>query len=133
MRIAIYDLDSSGVLSVDLRKVLRALNKIVLHANWSVNRVYYQGEKFEVVGTVAKELEQLALSKERILTSELEKISRTKHQLIWAEFRAYETPNEGTPFLLIRAVDSSWFEILSEDPAVISSINTTFSNTKILT
>jgi hypothetical protein len=46
------------------------------------------------------------------------------HQVIDGHFEAFE--NESTPWVVVRAVDSSWWEVLSDDQAVLDAVRSRF-------
>jgi hypothetical protein len=51
--------------------------------------------------------------------SRLVGVARQVHQVIWGEFRGYDDKRSGDARITIVAFDSSWFEIRSDDVAVL--------------
>ena len=62
----------------------------------------------------------------RVLGTELLSGLPNLLQVINGEFRAFEADEE--PWVILRAIDSSWWEVVSEDSAALSAIRDQFRN-----
>lgn len=115
---------------VDLRDVLPVLGQRALLATWRVAGVARYDEDPMVVGDEAAErLEALHRSQDMIsgvLLSEL--VDRTV-QIIWGEFRAYK--DGGTePWVIVRAIDSTWCEVETDDEDVLDILRRSFTDVR---
>jgi hypothetical protein len=57
-------------------------------------------------------------------------LSRSIMQVIWGEFRAYEDVHVSKAWVVIRAIDSSFYEVASNDPAVHDAIRGAFRDVR---
>jgi hypothetical protein len=57
-------------------------------------------------------------------------IARGVRQVIWGEFKAYADDALDQPWIVIVAFDSSWFEIHSDDEAVLARIRKAFKDVR---
>ncbi len=77
----------------------------------------------------ADRLEALAQSKERISGKLLAKLANSVHQVIWGEFRAYEAQTI-SPWVIVRAIDSSWYEVETDDEQVLARMRSAFKDVR---
>ena len=110
------------VLTSDLKDILAALGPWAQGSYWTVAGVPAQGEGLDATGEGAAALEQVALSGERIIGSDLAKIADRVDQVIWGEFKGYDDKVSDTPRVAVLAFDSSWWEIQSEDVTLIDKV-----------
>jgi hypothetical protein len=75
-------------------------------------------------------LEELARSGARVAGTRLIEIARDVRQIIWGEFKGYADGAVDEPWIVIVAVDSSWFEIHSDDEAVLARIRKAFKDVR---
>jgi hypothetical protein len=124
--VRIHDRQENSNIVIDLRHVLVTLGTRAYESSWEVDGVQSQDEPLMVVGdTVAGRLEALAQTNTRITGEELTKLAGSITQIIWGEFRAYDIGCE-RPWVVVRAFDSSWYEVTSDETAVIRQIESAF-------
>lgn len=104
----ISDLQTNDVLAVDLRHVLRSLGQRSLDCSWQVSRETSFDEPLFATGKKAAELEALSASEVRIDGTVMHDLAENVTQVIWGEFRAYEDVTATEPWVIIRAVDSTF-------------------------
>ncbi len=102
-------------LSFDLRHVLTAMRAHASASFWEVSGVALYKEALDVTGPGADQLEVLAASGERVSRAVLLGIAKKVHQVIWGEFRAYAKRTSQEPHIIVRAIDSSFYEITGDD------------------
>src|SRR5713101_4087759 len=95
-----------GGLGFDLPDVLKALGPRVLSSAWTVGSLHY-------VSRDERDIPALQGKDSRIMGPELLSSLPNLLQVIDGEFRAFEAGRE--PWVIVRAVDSSWWEVESED------------------
>lgn len=125
----IFDTED-GFLAFDLRHVLAALECHVTECYWEVGGVASYDEPVFATGAKAEQLQELAISGKRISGTELRDLADGVHQIIWGEFRAYEDQFASAPLLIVRAVDSSFYEVVSNDPVVQDSLREAFRDVR---
>jgi hypothetical protein len=109
-----------GGLGFDLAEVLDALGPRVVRSAWTIEGLNY-------VSRDETDIPVLHSGEgERVLGAELLSILPNLLQVIDGEFRAFEA--EGEPWVTLRAVDSSWWDVVSEDSAALSAIRDQFHN-----
>jgi hypothetical protein len=117
----IHDLRPSNRIVVDPRVVLTMLGERAARASWRVAGVARYDEAFMVTGDEAADrLEALSQSQSRVSGALLSQLVHQVVQIIWGEFTAYEE------LVIIRATDSSWCEVETDDEEVLSCVRRTF-------
>jgi hypothetical protein len=124
--IRIYADKEKRALTFDLREVLAAMGPRGLTSYWTVGDVAAQGERLDATGESAAALEELAMSGERITGSRLAEIAEGLRQVIWGEFKGYEDKFSAAPSVVVVAFDSSWWEIQSEEAALLDRVAAAF-------
>jgi len=81
-----------------------------------------------VVGTDS--LDSFVTGGSAISGAVLSKAAKDAQQVIWGEFAA-KLENEGSNWVTIRAIDSSFYEVTSSDSAVIETVRSAYSDIKI--
>ncbi len=119
-------------LTFDLRDILAEMGSRAVDACWEISDVASYGEELDATGDGAGRLESLAISTTRIAGAELIELAKNISQVIWGEFRAYDERRADTPWAIIRAIDSSFYEVSSSDPSVIGQIRATFADVRSL-
>lgn len=128
-KVTIHDLDGP-VLAFDLRDVLRALAPQSLAARWAIKS---PGESaFEATGVGGLRLEGLADTSARIDGDELLAIADDTAQVIWGDFHGALADDADREWLIVRAIDSSFFEIETSDQIVLAMIKSSFKDVRIL-
>jgi hypothetical protein len=130
--IRIHDARPNGVLAVDLLPVLAAVGPRALSSEWTVNDVRTAKglEALMATGGGADELERLVQSRARITGSRLVDIMMDVQQVIWGEFKGFETAVSDDPWIIIIAFDSTWFEVQSSDRAMLDRLKARFSDVR---
>ena len=121
-------INKNGFLTVTLFKILQILEESGSATKWQICGVHEYGDQFEVVGEVAKEFEKLRNRKTLLEIEKLKSLSKKEHQLIWAEFRGFKEMS-GVPAFIIRAVDSSWFDVATDDKMIMEKLVLAFEDT----
>jgi hypothetical protein len=112
-----------GALDFDLVEVLAALGSRVYEARWRCTHIRYTSKDERDI----RVLEQVA-SGEVVSGGNLSDGIDQLMQVIDGEFEGLD--ESGQRWVLIRAVDSSWWEVWSDDVSVLDVVRTTFRNTE---
>ena len=126
----IHDL-KNGSLALDLRDLLRLLAPWSLEADWTVSTVKSPvpgHEWFDATGEGGEQLEMLAQSGARISGHDLAKLARRTRQVIWGEFVGSFPTMRPATWMTIRAIDSSFYEVETDDQAVLARIGSTYKD-----
>ena len=127
----IHDIRPHSHAVVDPCTIIPLLGERAVHARWQLAGVARYGEAPMIVGNEAAErLEHLARSPERISGTLLRDLLSRVAQVIWGEFAAYEEGRD-TPWLIVRAIDSSWCEVETADAAALDLVRKTFVDVRI--
>src|SRR3954452_17690592 len=114
------------MLDFDLRHILAALGPLVRGYSRTVSGVAAYDEALDATGEQAGQLEKLVVSGKRIHGGELRDLADGVQQVIWGEFHAYEDPSADTPAISVRAIDSSFYKVATNDPRVLESLRAAF-------
>ena len=123
--VRIYDMADS-MLDFDLRHILAALGTQAIEYSWMVSSVAAYDAAFDATGEQAGRLEELATSGRRIRGDRLRDLANGTQQVIWGEFQAYADASATVPVLIVRAIDSSFYEVATNDPYVLKNLRATF-------
>jgi hypothetical protein len=126
----IHDLEPQRVAVVDPRLVLPMLGERATRASWQVAGVARFNEPLFATGAGATHLEALSQSLKRVLGVLLSQIFGQVEQVIWGEFAAYDD-GEGTPWVILRAIDSSWCEVETDDVSILDRVRKTFADVRM--
>lgn len=121
---------SSTVLGFDLKDVLGAIGQPALNAVWTVMHAEDEAGEIWATGDGASLLDELARTGERITGERLLEIAKTIHQTIWGEFQGFENRATAQPWIRIVAFDSTWFEVHTNDVAVLERLRGTFRDVR---
>ncbi len=127
----IYDLKENA-LALDLRDLLRLLTPRSLQANWTVSTAKSSKpghEWFEATGG-GEQLEKLAQDDARLSGSDLAALAEKTQQVIWGEFVGSGPLQSDETWVTIRAIDSTFYEIDTDDEAVLSKISSTYKDVR---
>jgi hypothetical protein len=109
-----------GELGFDLPDVLKALGPRVSSSAWAIGGLHYVSrDERDIPALQGKD-------GARIVGAELLSSLPNLLQVIDGEFRAFEVGRE--PWVIVRAFDSSWWEVESEDGVTLSAIRERFQN-----
>lgn len=118
-RILISD-EKNNFLAFDLIDILKVIDEKALLSIWKISDV-------ECIGEDAEKLHNISDMGIQITGKELFSISSNLLQIIDGDFEAYLGPQK-LPWLIIKAVDSSEYEVESDDENVINKLKISFSN-----
>ena len=107
------------VLAVDLRHVLDAIGKRALESSWQIDGLWSTPE------TEANPLERLANQQEPVPGRTLKEAADNVDQVIDGEFMAFEA-GQDDPWVVVEAVDSTYYSVRSKESDVLSSIRDRF-------
>jgi hypothetical protein len=113
-----------GFLTFDLKEIFSAIGEPVVTSTWRCRSV-------ECVGENADRLQELAAEDQSVSGQELVDIVSGVFQTIDGEFEAYREGKK-KPWLVVNAVDSSWFEVLTLDPFVLEKVKQSFREVSLL-
>jgi hypothetical protein len=116
--ITITDTDNRGILSVSLDALLFIVQDAIADSRWDCHNV-------EAVGSTAAELHRLCDSRIEFNSAILRSLASGADQIIDGEFRAFK-PDESRPWLIIRAVDSSAYDVETENPSLLHMLRSRF-------
>ena len=118
----VLDKDSEGRLSVGLKDILLTLNDLLLDAKWRVSCD-------EALGTGAQALYDAQASRSVLSTEELLDIAGSE-QIVDGVFRGYTASGVAAdtahPWIIIAAIDSTSWDISSDDARVSDRIRASF-------
>lgn len=118
--VSIQDTRETGdVLGFDLRHLLAALGPAARESEWLV-------EDVDCTGPRADELVRAAADRQRILGEGLAAIAEGVVQVIDGTFRAFSS-DDGRLWVVLRAVDSTSWDVSSSDDGVLQLIRESFS------
>ncbi len=126
----VYDI-KGHVLALDLRDLLRLLAPRSLQANWTVLAVKSSKpghEWFEATGEGGEQLEGLAQNNARLSGSDLAALAENTQQVIWGEFVGSAPTQPDKTWVVIRAVDSTFYEIETDDETILNKIRSTYKD-----
>ncbi len=126
--VRIYDM-TDGMLDFDLRHILAALGAQAIECSWMVSGVAAYDAAFDATGGQAGPLEELATSAGGSRRSAARPRQRTQ-QVIWGEFQAYTDASATVPVLIVRAIDSSFYEVATNDSYVLRNLRATFRDVR---
>lgn len=122
------------MLAVDLRDLIRLFAPRSLRTSWTVSTVKSGvpgHEWFEATGEGGEFLEAMAQLGARISGPEMASLAERTRQVIWGEFSARFPPDEnGTPWLVIRAIDSTFYEVETTDPSILKLVRQPFRDVR---
>ncbi len=108
----IKDLAPQGFLACDLRDFLKLLGEAACPLRWRVS-----GDVW-ATGPQSEELESIANSDLRITSEKLAELAQAVNQVIDGEFVGY-LPGEDEPWVIIQAIDSSYYEFFCSEPSML--------------
>ncbi|MCV9961560.1 hypothetical protein OIU34_06565 [Pararhizobium sp. BT-229] len=121
----------SSALPFDLRDFLKVLAPRSLKASWTVSAVdagHHQW--FDATGPGGEILEAMEEAKERVSGYTLAKAARDTLQVISGEFSASLPQDLDRTWVIVRAIDSTFYEITTSDEEVIRRVQSTFKDVR---
>lgn len=120
--VAIHDTSPAGALSFDLADLLLVAGPRARESTWQCQLV-------ECVGALADVLHSMSDRGIAISGDALVHIASGVTQVIDGEFIA-QRPDETAPWLIIRAIDSTCYVVISDDHALIDRIRARFQDVR---
>jgi hypothetical protein len=121
MTITIMDRDPrSGAVTVSLSKLLALLNRRGRSSKWLIRSA-------DASGASAGQLHRAADDKTMLSGSALANIAGHLDQLLEGELFAFG-PDDARPWLVIRSVDSSSWDVATDDEAILRQIRSRYSS-----
>lgn len=130
--VRIYDLERQ-VSGAELRDLLRLLSPRSLRARWTVTTVKSSipgHEWFDATGESGEKLEALAQHNAQISGSDLAALAENTLQIIWGEFVGFLPADPSNTWVTIRAADGTFYEIETNDEAVLNKIGSTYKDVR---
>ena len=132
----IHDLRDGRVLAFDLRDLIDLLAPRSLESSWTVSPVSVKYptlgrafDEFMVTGQGGDQLERLAASGSLVNGLIFAEYAHATHQVIWGQFVATH-PEQTDAWIVIRAIDSTFYEVTSVDEAVLATIRSAYSDVR---
>ena len=119
--VRISDIDDRNILTVDLEKILELFAEAAESSEWQVSDVEATGD------AAAGELHQLSDVNAKVPGSRLMRLASEINQIIDGTFSGYRS-GESEPWIVISAVDSSFFEVLTDDLSVLNQVRKRFND-----
>lgn len=129
-RLRIYDL-KDNVLALDLRDLLRLFAPRSQQASWMVSAVRSSipgREWFEAIGEGGGQLAALAKTGTRLSGHDLTKLAGRTRQVIWGEFVGSFPAETPAAWMTIRAIDSTFYEVDTDDEAILGKIRSAYKD-----
>jgi len=118
-QLTIADKTADGVLSFDLRDIIRCLGAPAMESYWEIGQV-------ECLGAGADAFYKQARQAARLSGRSLLRLADHVDQVIDGEFRGYRNVADREPWVIVRAVDSSAYDIESDDDAALNMLRRRF-------
>jgi hypothetical protein len=118
---------AGSALSFDLRDILDLLAPRSLKAAWILSAVDAGFPSFDATGPGNERLEAMAQTGEVVSGKALMAAAQDTVQVIWGTFTAYLPAIPGRQWVAIRAIDSDFYEVITEDRKVVSKIEARFN------
>lgn len=119
--ISIADFDERQVLKIDLSDILGVVGQAANESLWRLTDVEALGE------AEACELHRLSDEGRSVDGTTLARLASGVSQVIDGELRAFRRGSE-TPWLIVRAVDSSAYDVLTDDEALLARLREKFAH-----
>ena len=116
--------DSSGnTLNFDLKDIVAVLGERTINSYWLCSGDFEYTSEADIP---IEALDNAYDRGERIKGSEFINIIKRLIQVIDGTFEAFEI-NKKQPWVIIRAIDSSWWEVFSNEPVILDNIRARFN------
>lgn len=114
----IHDGDPNGHLAFGLKEILALIRPSSDGAEWEID---HASEEFWATGEDVRGIEALVGSGKRVSGEALLSLVDGLHQVIWGEFRAFDG-SDTRPWVTVRAIDSSYFDIETNDDMIVNLV-----------
>jgi predicted kinase len=88
-------------------------------------------EWFEATGEGGVQLEGLAQDNAQLSGSDLASLAENTRQVIWGEFVGRPPGQSDKTWVVIRAVDSTFYEVNTDDETVLSKMSSTYKDVRV--
>lgn len=119
--VTIHDLHDR-VLAFDLIDILRLAGPVAESSSWRCRHV-------ECMGDLAEELHRACEAEPALPGAEMFRLADGGRQIIWGDFEAYR-PGETRPWLIVRAVDSTFYAVITEDEMLVARVRGRFRDVR---
>jgi hypothetical protein len=119
--ITIQDFDDRNILSVDLKDILHLFHERLMVSNWRVSNVVALG------GTSADELHIISDTNSTVGGQRLLELAEDVWQVTEGQFEAF-LENATSPWCVIRAVDSSAYDVETDDDSMLEELRRHYKN-----
>jgi hypothetical protein len=116
----------AGALTFDLADVLHALGPKVVSSRWRCSNLWYVSANQQDIEV----LERASAQGELVGGSDLLHAAARLSQVIDGQFEG--VIDERDPWVILRAVDSSWWEVLSDEQSVLDAVRARFQSVEEL-
>src|SRR5690242_19324381 len=120
--VTIHDEKPSRVLDVDLIDVLQLCEQEALSSSWRIRNV-------DCLGVLMEEFMRLGDANATISGAELLRLAAGVYQIIEGDFEAYR-PGADRFWLVVRAIDSSFYVVITDDAELLDRVQTHFSDVR---
>jgi len=111
-----------GGLGFDLRDLLPLLGPRAVSSSWLVSDLNYVSRDDKSIPAFQ------GLEEDKIPGPDIIGALPNLLQVIDGVFKAYENKNAGEPWVVLRAVDSSWWEVCTQDRTIVQAVRHRFEN-----
>lgn len=130
----IYDL-KNHTLALDLSDLLQLLAPRSLQAVWTISAIQSDGveyEWFDATGEGGEQLEKLAQENAKLPGYQLVALAKKTRQVIWGKFYGSFPSEPEEAWITICAVDSTYYEIKTDDGAALQKIKSSFKDVRTM-
>ncbi|OAP34322.1 hypothetical protein ATB98_23705 [Sinorhizobium saheli] len=117
-------------LPFDLRDFLELLAPRARTALWTVSAVDAGYQWFDATGPGGANLEAMAQSDKRVTGQLLTEAARDTLQVIWGEFTGSLPQAPDQDWVIIRAIDSTFYEVTTNDDEVLRQVEASFGDVR---
>lgn len=117
--ICISDDDGRKTLAFDLRDLLRLVGDDAISYYWEINHV-------ECLGVGAQLMHDASDSDLWVPGSQLLLMAQDVYQIIDGDFKGYRAEVSPEPWIVFRAIDSSYYDVLSDNLSLLEFIRQQF-------
>lgn len=121
---------SGAALPFDLRDILQRLAPRSLGASWKVSAVDAGYRWFDATGPGGDVLETWAQSGSMVEGRQLAAAAQDVRQVIWGEFTGFLQSAPDRTWIIVRAIDSTFYEITTDDETVLQRVETGFQGVR---
>lgn len=118
-------------LGSDIKDFVGLLTTLEPRTYWRISPV--PGDRddyFDATGASSEKLEMLAKSGEFITGEALAELAQETRQVIWGQFVGHTDLNSAAVWVTVRAIDSSFFEVITSDENVLSLMKSHFTDVR---